>query len=230
MNARRAPGVTNASDDPVDERTTSNAPSRASLTSCRSAMRLRASFSKQSSSVRRTEADTSGGSALKSALPWSTRASVDRHVLTEERGLAREHLVQHTAKRPNVGAPIDSLTSRLLRAHVRSRAEHHAHFSHRRCRKCGRARAGRRARVERLAIPKSSTFTKPSGRSLMFAGLRSRCTMPRSCAASSASATWPAILSASSTGSGPSAYPVCERRALDQLHRERRVPSLRSRP
>ena len=39
-----------------------------------------------------------------------------------------------------------------------------------------------------LASPKSSTFTVPSGRSLMFAGLRSRWMMPFSCAASSASA------------------------------------------
>ena len=29
-----------------------------------------------------------------------------------------------------------------------------------------------------FAKPKSSTFTDPSGRTLMFAGLRSRCTMP----------------------------------------------------
>ena len=44
------------------------------------------------------------------------------------------------------------------------------------------------SRDDGLASPKSSTFTVPSDRRLMLAGLRSRCTMPASCAASSASA------------------------------------------
>ena len=44
------------------------------------------------------------------------------------------------------------------------------------------------ARITALARPKSKTFTVPSGRSLIFAGLRSRWMMPCSCAASSASA------------------------------------------
>ena len=39
-----------------------------------------------------------------------------------------------------------------------------------------------------LAKPKSRTFTVPSGRILMLAGLRSRWMTPCSCAASSASA------------------------------------------
>ena len=39
-----------------------------------------------------------------------------------------------------------------------------------------------------FARPKSSTFTVPSARTLMFAGFRSRWMMPCSCAASSASA------------------------------------------
>ena len=44
-----------------------------------------------------------------------------------------------------------------------------------------------------FARPKSSTFTVPSARTLMFAGFRSRWTMPASCAASSASAIWRAM-------------------------------------
>jgi hypothetical protein len=51
-----------------------------------------------------------------------------------------------------------------------------------------------------FARPKSSTFTVPSGRTLMFAGLRSRWMIPCSCAASSASAICFAIGSASSIG------------------------------
>jgi hypothetical protein len=42
--------------------------------------------------------------------------------------------------------------------------------------------------VNALASPKSSTLTVPSGRTLMFAGFRSRWMTPASCAASSASA------------------------------------------
>src|SRR6185436_2023794 len=37
-----------------------------------------------------------------------------------------EHLVEHAAERPNVGALIDGLASRLFWAHVGSRAEHNA--------------------------------------------------------------------------------------------------------
>jgi hypothetical protein len=54
-----------------------------------------------------------------------------------------------------------------------------------------------------FARPKSSTLTVPSGRTLMFAGLRSRWMIPCSCAASRASATCFAIGSASSSGSAP---------------------------
>ncbi len=54
-----------------------------------------------------------------------------------------------------------------------------------------------------LARPKSRTLTFPSGVTLTFAGLRSRWTIPFSCASSSASATRPAIGTASSTGIGP---------------------------
>ena len=40
-----------------------------------------------------------------------------------ERRLARQHLVQHTAQRPQVGAGIRALAVQLLRSHVRGRAE-----------------------------------------------------------------------------------------------------------
>ena len=59
--------------------------------------------------------------------------------------------------------------------------------------------------VSALARPKSSTLTLPSGVTFTLAGFRSRCTIPFSCAASSASAIWRAIASASSIGSGPAA-------------------------
>ena len=56
-----------------------------------------------------------------------------------------------------------------------------------------------------FANPKSSTLTVPSGRTLMFAGFRSRWMMPCACAASSASAICRAMGSASSIGIGPCA-------------------------
>src|SRR5947209_4789691 len=53
-----------------------------------------------------------------------------------------------------------------------------------------------------FASPKSSTFTRQSRRSMTFSGLRSRWTMPASCAASTAAATCTATSSASSIVSG----------------------------
>ena len=64
---------------------------------------------------------------------------------------------------------------------------------------------GRVPEATALASPKSSTFTMPSGVILMLAGFRSRCTMPLSCAASSASAICRAMVRASFSGMGPRA-------------------------
>ena len=77
-----------------------------------------------------------------------------------------------------------------------------------------------------FASPKSSTFTVPSARSLMFAGFRSRWMIPCSCAASSASAICFAIGSASSSGIGParSAAPGRRPRPAPSRARSRRRP------
>ena len=68
----------------------------------------------------------------------------------------------------------------------------------------GRQRETGRARpspiADAFASPKSSTFTTPSGVTLMLAGFRSRWMMPFSCAASSASAICRAMASASVGG------------------------------
>ena len=73
-----------------------------------------------------------------------------------------------------------------------------------------RGRRSRRVGSIAFASPKSSTFTVPSGRTLMFAGFRSRWMIPCSCAASSASAICFAIGSASSSGIAPRAM-RCDR-------------------
>ena len=62
-----------------------------------------------------------------------------------------------------------------------------------------------------LARPKSSSFTVPSGRTLMFAGFRSRWMMPCSCAASSASAICLAMGRDSRSGMAPRA--MCAERS-----------------
>ena len=72
-----------------------------------------------------------------------------------------------------------------------------------------------------FAMPKSSTFTVPSGAIFTFAGFRSRCTMPFSCAASSAAAIWCATPSASLEGHRLAREPLGERLALDELEHER---------
>ena len=69
-----------------------------------------------------------------------------------------------------------------------------------------------------FARPKSSTFTVPSGRSLMLAGFKSRWMTRCSCADSSASAICAAICSASSSRNRSARDALCEIVALDQFH------------
>ena len=80
-------------------------------------------------------------------------------------------------------------------------------------RSCFRVRELRQAEVEHLH--------RAVGRTLIFAGFRSRWMMPCSCAASRASAICRAIGSASSSGIGPRAMRSARVVALDQLHDER---------
>ena len=72
-----------------------------------------------------------------------------------------------------------------------------------------------------FANPKSSTFTVPSGRTLMFAGFRSRWMIPCSCAASSASAICFAIGQRVGERDRPIRDAVRQGRPLDELHDQR---------
>ena len=71
---------------------------------------------------------------------------------------------------------------RLLRRHIRRRAEHHANTGRHRGTGDRRRRATSPVRCavgsSAFARPKSRTFTVPSGRTLMFAGFRSRWMIP----------------------------------------------------
>ena len=48
------------------------------------------------------------------------------HILALKGCLTRQHLIQHTAKCPNVGSLIDRLSPCLLRRHICRRAENHS--------------------------------------------------------------------------------------------------------
>ena len=128
-----------------------------------------------------------------------------RHGLGRKQVPAGQHLEQQHAKRPDVRAFVDRSSACLLRRHVRGRPQDAARLGHH--------RRGHRRRVHgdkfarriaagfgvasvALARPKSSTLTTPSSRTITLAGLRSRWTMPASCAASRASAICLAIASA----------------------------------
>ena len=181
--------------------------------------------------------------ARQSSSRVSTAATVSEIVSPSKREAAGQHLEQHDAERPDIRAPVDRLAARLLGRHVGCRPEDHAHpviaaglaivavervvATVLRWRAAAVATGGSSA----LARPKSSTFTVPSDRSLMFAGLRSRWTMPASCAASRASAICRAIGSASSTGMAPRVKRCGQVLAFDELHDERRGcrPHARSR-
>ena len=126
-----------------------------------------------------------------------------------------DQLEQHDAERKQIGAMIDGLAQRLLRRHVGHRPHDHPRHRHLRLRR-GRV-AG--APERNFASPKSSTFTRPRSVRIRLALLMSRCTIPRACASSSASATCRPISTTSRTGSG------ALRRRATTAARRRRTPS-----
>ena len=113
------------------------------------------------------------------------------HFAAIERALPCQHLEEHATKCPDIGAFVHRLAAGLLGRHVRAVPRIMP----------ARVIAGvvivgdidtldkdPAAGSVAFARPKSRTFTAPSGRTFTLAGLRSRWTIPCSCAASSASA------------------------------------------
>ena len=91
------------------------------------------------------------------------------------RELSREQLVGEDPPRELVGAPVDLLAADLLRRHVRGGARDARALAW----KTGSPReSGRGSMTVRRATPKSSTFTRPSCRTITFSGLTSRWTTP----------------------------------------------------
>ena len=122
---------------------------------------------------------TSEGTRVQSGSLFRTAASVSLISSLCERPLPGQHLVEHTPECPHVAALVRRPPFGLLRAHVGGRAEQYADLRHRRRGDGGRLRharhsISRRAARAAFASPKSSTFTVPSGFTLMFAGFRSR--------------------------------------------------------
>ena len=105
-----------------------------------------------------------------------------------------EHLEQDDADRPQVAAVVDGVDAELLGRHVRQRADDRAGaglveiaVGDRDRRVAAPRSSGRLANS--FAMPKSSTFTVPACVTMMLSGLRSRWTMPASCARVSARST-----------------------------------------
>ena len=81
--------------------------------------------------ARATCRGTPSRSAVTSAGVWTNRlAIIACDVRPGERRFAHEHLVEHAAERVQVAASVDGFARRLLRAHVRRRADRHAGLRH----------------------------------------------------------------------------------------------------
>ena len=186
-----------------------------------------ASFSRQRASSRRMRPACDAGSADQSGSRSRTAAIVSETVSPCERRAAGQHLVEHAAERPDVGPLVDGLPARLLGAHVGGGAEDdalavRADGDRRRLREIGDRPIRRRSPSPGRSRAPSPT---PSGVILMLAGFRSRWMMPRSCAASSASAIWRAIverLAQRQRARARSARPACRPRPARAPARARR--------
>ena len=163
------------------------------------------------------------GRAFQSGSRPQHRREDVAHRLAREQPPAGEHLVEQDAEGPDVGALVDGLAPGLLGRHVGGRAEDDPGGGSR-VREVGDWDRSAddvtpaASPPHALARPKSRTLTLPSGVTLTFAGLRSRWTMPFSCASSRASAICFAMATASSTGIAPAPQPLGEVLAVDQLH------------
>ena len=186
------------------------------------------SLVRQRSRSRRIAAGVSAGSADQSGSRSRIFAIESEVVSPPNVAAAGQHLVQHAPEGPDVGALVHRQAARLLGTHVRGRADDRAV-----ARPVASGGALDRSGDEpspatALARPKSSTFTTPSGVILMFAGFRSRWTMPLSWAASSASAICRAMRQRLAEGQSAAVRvrrasrgeAVGERVALDELENQ----------
>ena len=111
---------------------TASASSISRRASAASGSRRIRSFSRQRRSSRRIGGRRVGTAAAPVRVGADDGRDRVGHIVAAERPHAGEHFVEHAPERPDVGALVDGLPARLLRAHVRGRAEDHAGRRHRR--------------------------------------------------------------------------------------------------
>ena len=146
--------------------------------------------------------------------------------LALEEPAAGQHLEEHDAEGPDVGALVDRRAARLLGRHVGGGAEDEPGGGAACARAWGTARGRPRTSdpCRRRSTPSRgrsrAPSTLPSGVTLTLAGLRSRWTMPFSCASSSASAICLAIGERLVDRDRSALQPLGEVLALDELHGE----------
>ena len=171
--------------------TSTDSPVSRALRRCRAGAASDRARGSAASSCRRTAACRPAARPVEVASV-STAARVRRPCPPREQPRARQHLVEHDAERPDVGALVDGFAARLLGRHVARRC--------RESRPCWVAAGDSVGELREAAAPVACTGAERLGQpeiqhlhravvaTLMLAGLRSRWTMPCSCAASSASA------------------------------------------
>ena len=146
-----------------------------------------------------------------------------RHVrVALERPLAGRHLVEHDAQREDVRARDRPACLPPARATCRPPCPSDAAVARQVLRRQRRRHASLRLRP-RAASPGRSRAPSRGRRAatMTLAGFRSRCVMPRSCAAPTASASGIGHLAATARAAvRPSASNSAERLPLDQLHRQ----------
>ena len=76
--------------------------------------------------------ETTGEMSAQFGSPFNTVASVSLTSSPSKARLSGEHLVEHAPERPHVAAFVSRPSFRLLRRHVRRRAENRAHSGHHR--------------------------------------------------------------------------------------------------
>ena len=186
--------------------------------------RASASLRRQRRRISRTRGGVAGGQRRPVGLALEDARDQVRHGLALERRAAREALEQHAAERPDVGAPVDRLAARLLGAHVGGGAEDHPGAVAPACRSwsatADEVAAGRPAPRRSWRARSRAPSPTPDGVIMTLPGLRSRCTTPRSCAASSAAAIWMPRRERLARRQRPAREALRERLALDELEHE----------
>ena len=128
------------------------------------------SFSRHRASRRRSGAGGSHRQRSPVGLPFEDRRDRVGHRRAGERPPAGEHLVEHTAEGPDVGAPVHRRAARLLRAHVGRGAEHHTRRASRPSHVVECVTERHRSSTV-FASPKSSTLIDTVGREADVGGL-----------------------------------------------------------